>query len=82
MSNPPSKIQGEGDYESARRYNRHVGESVRKGQPKPQGETAPQAEAAGKARAKKIEQDATDAKLMERYVRDTDTSGNNAGKSK
>lgn len=71
-----SKIQGEGDYESARRYNRHVEQSVKKGIPKKpiQGENAEslrQAEQAGKARAKQGHHDAKDAKLMKNYVTDS-----------
>jgi hypothetical protein len=69
-----NKIQGEGDYESARRYNRNTADSVKKGVKKPDDE-APlsqsemdAAEQAGKQRAKKIEHDKTDAELMKEQL--------------
>lgn len=74
----PNRMQGEGDYESARRYNRHVADSVKKGQPKDvspkvSAKSMQAAEQAGKARAKQGGHDAKDAKLMKQYVEeDTD----------
>lgn len=72
-----NKIQGEGDYESARRYNEHVAKTVNKGLPvRVPAESADseqslqEAERAGKARAKHGKQDAKDAKLMESLVKD------------
>jgi hypothetical protein len=68
------KVQGEGDYESARRYDRHVAEAVKKGIKKPEGqpelneEELEAAEKAGRERAKEIDHDATDAKLMRNFV--------------
>jgi hypothetical protein len=64
------KIQGEGDYESARRYNRNTADSVKKGVKKPGEEPSlsqdemDAAEQAGKQRAKQIEHDKTDAEVM------------------
>lgn len=72
----PNRVQGEGDYESARRYNRHVADSIKKGQPKSEplsnagAKALERAEQAGKSRAKQGAHDATDAKLMKKYVED------------
>lgn len=65
------KIQGEGDYESARRYNRHTTDAVKKGikpsnQPPLSQQEMDAAEKAGRDRAKEIEHDKTDADLMHR----------------
>ncbi|MGE0116148.1 MAG: hypothetical protein AB7T07_14855 [Steroidobacteraceae bacterium] len=65
-----SKVQGEGDYESARRYNRHLRESVHNGMfpPNPDADrdkkSLQQAEQAGRSRSKAGNQDEKDAELM------------------
>lgn len=66
------KVQGEGDYESARRYNKHTAESARKGVGKIPVREADQqdrnAEESGKRRAKELKHDQTDADLMKEPV--------------
>lgn len=69
------KVQGEGDYESARRYDRHATESAKKKgvkrpatQPELTQEEMAAAEKAGRERAKEIGHDETDAKLMRNFV--------------
>lgn len=72
------KIQGEGDYEAARRYNEQVRKTVKKGIPDhvPDAglseEVLKKAESAGKARAKNVGHDQKDAELMEDYVKDNE----------
>ena len=70
-----NKVQGEGDYESARRYNKHTKESVQKGAAKiPVRDSGADerelrnAEQSGKARAKEMQHDKTDADLMKQPV--------------
>lgn len=70
-----NKIQGEGDYESARRYNKHTTDSARKGFSKipvrdgtEDEEQLQQAEQSGKQRAKELEHDETDASVMRQPV--------------
>lgn len=72
-----NKVQGEGDYESARRYNEHVAKTVKKGiparvpnEPKVSEQSLQTAERTGKARAKQGRQDTKDARLMETLVKD------------
>ena len=71
-----NKIQGEGDYEAARRYNEQVAKTVKKGLPDRvpdstiSDKSLEQAETAGKARAKDGKHDQKDAELMENYVTD------------
>lgn len=69
------KVQGEGDYESARRYNKHTEEAARKGIGKIPTRDSPadrqemeQAEQSGKRRAKELEHDEKDASLMKQPV--------------
>ena len=69
------KIQGEGDYESARRYNKHTEQSVKQGAgktptrvPDNERQELEQAERAGKKRAKQLDHDAKDADVMRQPV--------------
>lgn len=70
-----NKIQGEGDYESARRYNKHTADSVKKGLGKIPVRDADAdskellgAEEDGKQRAKELKHDKKDAALMKQAV--------------
>lgn len=69
------KIQGEGDYESARRYNKHTAESAKKTIGKIPTRESPdnlqeleRAEQSGKRRAKELQHDQKDASLMRQPV--------------
>lgn len=70
-----NKIQGEGDYESARRYNKHTSDAVKHGVGKipvrdadADSKELADAEASGKRRAKELGHDKKDAALMKQPV--------------
>jgi hypothetical protein len=70
--NPDDGVQGEGDHESARRYNQHTSEHVKKMTPdeleaRDPGQSEQQAQAAraaGQARARSAGQDLRDAEVF------------------
>src|SRR5262249_13661134 len=67
-----NKVQGEGDYESARRYNQHTEESARKtlGKAPPDSASAEdrRAEDVGSRTGKDLKHDSKDEELMKQPV--------------
>lgn len=73
-----NKVQGEGDYESARRYRKATEESAReqarggkpvKGEPRKASDKLTPEEREGRSRAKAPDQDKRDAAYMEELAR-------------
>jgi hypothetical protein len=94
MTGTGSKVQGEGDYESARRFNKHATESVQSSSPadhkaaprnRQEAEELMAAERAGKERARSASQAPRDAKKMaelERKSEQKHTPGASKNKNK